>query len=469
VEKNEWTRFEFEFDNAYNEDKASFALSFRARAELKIGALSLLPVNSFHGMRPDVVQLLKQMGPGLMRWPGGNYSGEYNWKDGLLPVDMRAPRLSYMPAETQPHTMGFDFHEFGIDDFIALCRETGAEPYITVNLAWNSPEVSAQLVEYCNGGPKTEWGAKRIARGFKESYNVKVWSLGNEFGHGHMQGLNTADEYAAKAMATARAMKAVTPDLTLFSSGPFTPERDPKPWIKTMLPKIADEINFVSYHAYQWYLVHGADFTTDAGIRKTWDIVTSAPEAWLEKFRELRSLLNEQNCAKIGISFDEWNVFFAWYQRPGIIEGIFTALVLEMVCAHSEELNIPVCMYFQPVNEGAIVVKKERSFLTSDGQVFTLMHKHGGGKRVIVDTGDPDLRCVASRHGEEILFTFINSSFDKKLEFKLEKKGGVKSAILFDGSAAPWPASLFAEKGLPANEESWCIPPRSIIQLVQAV
>jgi len=102
--------------------------------------------------------------------------------------NMRAPLQSYLGLETQPYTAGYDFHEINTDSFIMLCREIGAEPFITINPTWNTPEESAQWVEYCNGDETTEYGRERISRGFKEPFCVKFWSLGNEFSYGHMEG-----------------------------------------------------------------------------------------------------------------------------------------------------------------------------------------------------------------------------------------------------------------------------------------
>ena len=102
---------------------------------------------------------MKELGIKVLRWPGGNFAGEFNWMDGLLPVDMRAPFQSYLGLETQPHTMGYDYSEINTDDFIALCREIGAEPFITINPCWNTPEENAAWVEYCNGDASTPMGA----------------------------------------------------------------------------------------------------------------------------------------------------------------------------------------------------------------------------------------------------------------------------------------------------------------------
>ena len=108
---------------------------------------------------------------------------------------MRAPFESHLGMETQPHSLGYDFNEINTDDFLALCKEIGAEPFITINPTWNTEEECAQWVEYCNGDADTEYGRIRIERGYKEPYNVKYWSLGNEFGYGHMEGDNTAAGY----------------------------------------------------------------------------------------------------------------------------------------------------------------------------------------------------------------------------------------------------------------------------------
>ena len=75
-----------------------------------------------------------------------------------------------MENETQPFTHGYDMHEIDTDDFIALCREIGAEPFLTINAAWDSPEVCAAWVEYCNGPAESKYGRLRAQRGHQEPY-----------------------------------------------------------------------------------------------------------------------------------------------------------------------------------------------------------------------------------------------------------------------------------------------------------
>lgn len=181
----EWTRLEVELTPQTADPDADLRVSWEKEGHVCVGAISLLPKDHFHGMRRDVVEAMKELGIKVLRWPGGNFAGEFNWMDGLLPADMRAPFQSYLGLETQPHTMGYDYSEVTTDDFIALCREIGAEPFITINPCWNTPEENAAWVEYCNGDTSTPYGKLRAQRGHQEPYNVQLWSLGNEFGYNH--------------------------------------------------------------------------------------------------------------------------------------------------------------------------------------------------------------------------------------------------------------------------------------------
>ena len=60
----------------------------------------------------------------------------------------------------------------------------------------------------------------RMERGHAEPYQVQFWSLGNEFGYGHMEGENTPYGYTKTVEAHAKALRNVTPHLVLCSSGP---------------------------------------------------------------------------------------------------------------------------------------------------------------------------------------------------------------------------------------------------------
>ena len=152
VEAGDWTRYEVELvPNAADPD-GDLRIFWEGEGAVCLGALSLMPKDHFRGMRRDVVEAMKEIGISVLRWPGGNFAGEYNWMDGLLPVDMRAPLQSYLGLETQLHTMGYDYDEINTDDFVALCREIGAEPFAGYDMPCVDLAVNVDVFPRPNGG-----------------------------------------------------------------------------------------------------------------------------------------------------------------------------------------------------------------------------------------------------------------------------------------------------------------------------
>ena len=91
------------------------------------------------GFRQDVLKVIREMNIPMVRYPGGNFVSGYHWEDGTGPKEKRPKKmeLAWSSVET---------NEVGIDEFIALCREIGAEPFLTINLANASPEENAAWV-----------------------------------------------------------------------------------------------------------------------------------------------------------------------------------------------------------------------------------------------------------------------------------------------------------------------------------
>ena len=85
------------------------------------------PLSDARGFRLDVLEAAKELRPPILRWPGGNFVSGYHWEDGIGPKERRPRRL-----ELAWHAE--ESNRFGTDEFIAYCRDLGAEPYICINL-----------------------------------------------------------------------------------------------------------------------------------------------------------------------------------------------------------------------------------------------------------------------------------------------------------------------------------------------
>ena len=418
LDSGDWQTCGFTLTPDADQEEASLRCFFTGRARVIFGALSMLPEGHFHGMRRDVIECLKEIGVSILRWPGGNFAGEYRWQDGLLPVDQRAPLQSFMEMETQPYSQGYDNHEIGTDEFMALCREIGAEPFLTINLAWASPEENAAWVEYCNGGTETVYGRLRAERGYPEPYHVRFWSLGNEMGYGHMEGPSTPESYASLARRQAKAMLAVCPDLQLFSSGPY-PNAD---WAEKSARELKDLVGSTSLH---YYAYTNLDYSDREAAERTCQSILAAP-------REVYSLLHEMRaCLGSGlhISFDEWNYWYSWFRPSSTAEALYAAGILHLLLQESGPMDIPVCCYFQPVGEGAILVGPDDCSLTPTGQIFSLMKAHRGGRLCPLPQKEaPD--CAATVRDGILTVTLLNTDLHTSRSFVLQLQGTAREGLL---------------------------------------
>jgi hypothetical protein len=127
-------------------------------------------------------------------------------------------------------------------------------------------------------------------------------------------------------------------------------------------------------------------------------------------------------------------------------------------------------MYFQPVNEGAIMIHPLKAELTANGQVFALMKKHRGGALADINSGDTDIHCLGTVDTEKrFTVTLINRSYDRPIPFIPGKKlENIQNTILLDGSGVIFHGSKFIQENTLKAKNSageFVVPPRSILQI----
>ncbi len=142
---------------------------------------------------PRVIAILDRWQVPLIRWPGGGDLQKIDWRDMIDNVPGRSgPRPAFDASDKHPPLT----NRFGVDEFLQLCRQLGAEPLLPVNfqdaLAREKPLdeaalLAAGLVAYCNAPVGAElpehmpdWPAIRAKNGHPEPYNVRTFQIGNE-------------------------------------------------------------------------------------------------------------------------------------------------------------------------------------------------------------------------------------------------------------------------------------------------
>jgi len=199
-------------------------------------------------LREDTLDLIRQLNPPLIRYPGGNFASGYHWEDGIGPKDQR-------PLRHDAAWQSEESNQVGTDEFLSFCELIKTEPCLVVNDGSGTPEEAARWVAYCNSPVDTEQGARRAKNGHPQPYNVKYWGLGNEVWGPWQIGTVSADEYVNRALLFIKAMREVDPEIKLVAVGnnPLTdsPDDPATAWNKTVLENLGPYIDYLSWHIYQ--------------------------------------------------------------------------------------------------------------------------------------------------------------------------------------------------------------------------
>jgi len=243
----EWRAFEVELEAPIVEEKRNtflFALTFDGPGALVIDQVTLSPSDAIDGLDPQAVQQVRDMKTQWIRWPGGNYTSGYNWRDGIGPLDKR-------PTRVNPAWPGLDPNLMGTDEFLRFCELTGVEPLICVNAGLGKPEEAADWVEYCNGAPDTPMGRLRAANGHPKPYSVRHWNVGNELWGRFQLGYCEAKEHAARYETFAKAMLARDPSIRLMACGlgPFQDE-NARRWNEALMDRSGKDLEMIDFHTY---------------------------------------------------------------------------------------------------------------------------------------------------------------------------------------------------------------------------
>ncbi|MBR1689135.1 MAG: carbohydrate binding domain-containing protein [Prevotella sp.] len=190
-----WTKYTATLTAEGNDEKACFALIANGKGTLTVDVVSLFPPtfkNRANGCRPDLAQMLYQMHPKFMRFPGGCFvegqespDNAFRWERTIGPIEEREGHLNrnwnYRTSD------GLGFHEY-----LQLAEDLEAKPLYVVNVGlWHgglTPVDSLQpwideclnALEYANGPVTTKYGAMRAANGHPEPFNIEYLEIGNE-------------------------------------------------------------------------------------------------------------------------------------------------------------------------------------------------------------------------------------------------------------------------------------------------
>lgn len=220
--------------------KAHMNVLMEGSGTLDVDLISLFPKDTWqnreHGLRSDLVKLLKEMKPGFLRFPGGcivegrNLDQRYQWKTTIGDPEERRLIVNRWNTEFNWRLTPDYYQSFGIGfyEYFLLSEDIGAEPLPILNCGmacqFNTGELvptedldpyiqdALDLIDFANAPISTPWGKQRAAMGHPAPFNLKMIGVGNE---------QWGPQYIERYKLFAKAIKDKHPEITLIApSGP---------------------------------------------------------------------------------------------------------------------------------------------------------------------------------------------------------------------------------------------------------
>jgi len=208
-----WKKWELVLKAEADVEAAAFHILLSEAGEVEFDCISMMSCNAVCGVfRKDLADLLKEIQPGFLRFPGGciiegnDLKNRYQWKKSVGDITKRKANWNrwavHMNGEGNNFTSEYTHYNqtlgIGFYEYFLLCEYIGAKavPVVNVGLAcqyqseelvsvdapefWEYIQDALDLVEFANGDVTTTWGALRAEMGHPKPFGLEFIGIGNE-------------------------------------------------------------------------------------------------------------------------------------------------------------------------------------------------------------------------------------------------------------------------------------------------
>jgi alpha-L-arabinofuranosidase len=260
--------------------RARFRVRLDGPGAVDLDMVSLMPADTWkgrpNGLRADLVQLLADLKPGFLRFPGGcivegrYLETRYEWKKTIgAPAD-RTTIINRWNDEFGHRQAADYFQSFGLGfyEYFQLSEDIGAEPLPILNCGmacqFNTSELvpldqldpfvqdALDLIEFANGPETSVWGKRRVAMGHPAPFNLKFIGVGNE---------QWGPQYVERYAVFHKILKAKHPEIQLIASAGPSPNGERFDFLWGKMRELGADI--VDEHYYMppaWFLANATRY-----------------------------------------------------------------------------------------------------------------------------------------------------------------------------------------------------------------
>jgi len=277
---NNWKKYTVTLKSPKTDAKGLMRIYLEGKGSVDLDHVSLFPADAWKGLlRADLVKDLKDLNPGVFRFPGGcivegtDLNSRYQWKNSVGPAENR-PLNENRWNYTFPHRLFPNYYQsygLGFYEFFLLSEEIGAQalPVLSCGLACQfqnddkdeavchvavddlQPYIddALDLIEFANGGTDTKWGKLRADMGHPAPFNLQQIGVGNE---------QWGPLYPVRLEKFMKAIRAKYPKMKIVgTSGPSPDDNDGKQFSygwEQMKRLKADLVDEHYYRDQDWFM-----------------------------------------------------------------------------------------------------------------------------------------------------------------------------------------------------------------------
>lgn len=356
-----------------------------------VGENSEIP--NIRGIRKDVVEALKNINVPVIRWPGGCIADIYHWKNGIGPRNKRPSVANTCWGNV------VEGNQFGTHEFLDLCEQVGAEPYLSANIGSASPDELYDWLEYMTYDGESTLTRMRMANGRMKPWKIKYIGIGNESWEcgGYMSPKYYCDVFrryqtfarnfgGEKHWHVERKMGS---QLYKIACGPapyMLPRGADFTWADTVMCELKEYMDGMSLHHYIFlgeppHSDSATDFT-----QSQWSQTMESALFMDEYISKNEAIMDKHDPdRRIGIVVDEWG---AWhnvepgtnpaflYQQNTIRDALVAGCTLNIFNNHAERVRLATLSMGVNALHSVILTRGETMILTPTYHVFEMYKGH---------------------------------------------------------------------------------------------
>ncbi|WBL23773.1 alpha-N-arabinofuranosidase [Zunongwangia sp. HRR-M8] len=363
------------------------------------------------GVRNDLIEALKNLQIPVLRWPGGCFADTYHWMDGIGPKEDRPTIVNqWWGGVTEDNS-------FGTHNFLNLCEELGAEPYLAANIGSGTVKEFADWIQYVNHDGTSPMADLRKENGREKPWGVKYWGVGNEmWGCG---GNMTPEYYANLYRQYATFMTSWNNDKGLYriASGANV---DDYHWTEVLMRDVPHNlIEGVALHSYSF--VEWGDKGDAVDFNEAQYFSTMQTALKMEELVTKHSAIMDKYDPKgnIELIVDEWG---GWYDvqdgtNPGFLyqqntmrDAMIAGVSLNIFNNHSKRVKMANLAQTVNVLQAVALTDGAKMLLTPTYHVMEMYKVHQDAKLLPVSFDSPQY----SYEGESLPAVSVSASKDDK-------------------------------------------------------